>query len=71
LCVAVRDRGAGFDIDNAREIAKSRESVGLFSIEERQALIGGQLKILSVPGKGTLVRIIVPIGVSFLRRTPS
>ena len=71
LSVVVRDRGAGFDIDNARKIAKARESVGLFSIEERLALIGGRLKIVSVPGKGTLVRIIVPIGVSFLRRSPS
>jgi len=69
--VVVRDRGAGFEVNKAREIAKTRESVGLFSIEERLALIGGQLKIVSVLGKGTLARIIVPIGVSFLRRSPS
>ena len=68
LKVVVRDRGIGFDVGKAREIAKARESFGLFGIEERLKLIGGRLKIVSVPGKGTLVRIIVPTGVSFLKR---
>jgi len=57
------------NVDNAREAAKTREYVGFFSIEERLGLIGGRIKIVSVPGKGSLVRIVVPVGVSFLGRS--
>ena len=67
ITMVVRDRGAGFDVAKVRKVARAREAIGLFSIEERLELIGGRLEIESAPGKGTVARIIVPIGISFFQ----
>jgi signal transduction histidine kinase len=56
VSIFVRDRGAGFDIaavpQDRRGVAKSIRA----RIERR----GGQVEILSTPGRGTEVRIIMP-----------
>jgi PAS domain S-box-containing protein len=49
----VSDDGRGFELDRARR------GVGLISMEERAALIGGNLEIQSEFGKGTHVRFRV------------
>jgi signal transduction histidine kinase len=36
--------------------------LGLDSMRERAAQLGGNLTILSKPGQGTRVRLIVPLG---------
>ncbi|KEK20468.1 histidine kinase [Bacillus manliponensis] len=50
------DDGVGFDVN----ISKAG-SYGLQSIQERVHEIGGTLKILSFPGKGTQIEVKVPI----------
>ncbi|MCI3920880.1 PAS domain-containing sensor histidine kinase [Paenibacillus sp. TRM 82003] len=55
VVVTVVDRGAGF----TRTAGK--KGVGLFSIEERARGVGAKLTIESEPGKGTTVRLVVPI----------
>ena len=57
--LTVRDEGSGFDAGNAQ----GRGGIGLVSMEERIALAGGELSIESAPGRGTLIRARVPIGV--------
>ncbi|MEX0653105.1 MAG: PAS domain S-box protein [Phycisphaeraceae bacterium] len=59
LRVAVDDRGAGFDIQTHYARAE-RSGYGLFSLQERLELLGGQVRIDSEPGKGTHVEILVP-----------
>ncbi len=59
LTLVVRDDGVGFDAPGAR--SKPAASVGLFGMEERIALVGGTLEIVSAPGKGTRVEARVPI----------
>jgi signal transduction histidine kinase len=54
--VAIIDDGIGFDPDAAREHA----SLGLASMRERVALLGGHLEIRSRRGQGTRVTAWVP-----------
>jgi two-component system sensor histidine kinase UhpB len=58
VVAAVEDDGQGFDVE---EMMRSRErGLGLFGMQERLALVGGQLVIDSAPGRGTRIRARVP-----------
>ena len=54
----VVDDGQGFAVDEAEE---RRPGMGLFSIRERVALVGGTVEIHSVRGRGTRVTATVPL----------
>ncbi|MGE5297089.1 MAG: PAS domain S-box protein [Solirubrobacterales bacterium] len=56
ICLSVTDRGRGFD---PRDIERAT-GFGLLSIRERVRLLGGRVKIKSVPGMGSRFRIVVP-----------
>jgi len=56
LRLEVQDWGIGFDPH-----ALSEDCFGLDGIRERTRLLGGELSIDSQPGKGTLIRVVVPI----------
>ena len=59
--VRVEDHGVGFDpgllADGERQDAGG---FGLYSIRERLALFGGEVKIITAPGKGTQVVLSLP-----------
>jgi signal transduction histidine kinase len=57
LRVTIRDNGSGFD----PEQAASPTSLGLLSMRERAAAIGGTLEIASKPGMGTAIIVERPI----------
>jgi signal transduction histidine kinase len=57
LQLCVQDDGVGFDPTSQRD----RPSLGLASMRERIYLLGGELEIESVPGRGTMVRAWVPM----------
>jgi len=65
LTLLVRDDGVGFDLSATGRRAATGESLGLVSMEERAALVGGSLRVASAPGAGTEVRAAFP-----LRRAP-
>jgi PAS domain S-box-containing protein len=54
IALEVADRGIGFDVQ------ASSNGLGLLSMRERLALIGGGIAIDSRPGHGTVVRVHVP-----------
>jgi two-component system, NarL family, sensor kinase len=54
LLAEVTDDGAGFGPDTS-------PGVGLGSMRERAALVGGELEIKSEEGHGTSVRLKVPL----------
>ncbi|MCK2089394.1 histidine kinase [Thauera aromatica] len=60
LEVSVRDDGHGFDVDRARRRMLEGRSAGLLGMEERAALIGGEVAIESATGCGTRVRVVLP-----------
>jgi two-component system sensor histidine kinase UhpB len=58
VIAAVADDGQGFDVE---DMMRSRErGLGLFGMQERLALVGGQLVIDSSPGHGTRIHARVP-----------
>lgn len=58
LRVTIRDNGSGFD----PEQAANPTSLGLLSMRERAAAIGGTLEIASKPGMGTAIVLEQPLG---------
>jgi signal transduction histidine kinase/streptogramin lyase len=56
LELTISDNGKGFDPDQASD------GNGLASMRQRAARLGGTLEIISSPNRGTIVRLLVPIG---------
>lgn len=59
LRVLVRDDGGG--MNSARDSAAAPAHFGLVGMRERAASIGAELRISSAPGRGTSVRLDVPL----------
>jgi signal transduction histidine kinase len=57
VCLEVRDDGVGFDLSSVQKTG----GVGLRSIEERTAKVGGTLAVHSNPGDGTRIRVEIPL----------
>ena len=57
----VQDDGRGFDPDAPRQTNASGGGFGLISMRERARLLGGELRVESSPGKGTLVEATLPV----------
>ena len=59
LVLEVTDDGRGFDPDHdIRRIDDGH--LGLAAVQERAALIGGQVHLDSVQGRGTTLRLVLP-----------
>jgi signal transduction histidine kinase len=63
--LVVADNGGGFNED-AVDGAHDRSRYGLVGMRERAELIGARLKVMSRPGEGTRVEVVVtePLGPS-------
>lgn len=62
VIIEVKDDGKGFDTKKVEERSVNIESGrGLFNMYERSEYINGQLSIQSAPGRGTTVRLAVPV----------
>jgi signal transduction histidine kinase len=62
LVLAVDDDGVGFNVGAVDAGYEQRGSLGMVSMRERTELVGGSLRIDSVEGEGTHVRLTVPLG---------
>jgi signal transduction histidine kinase len=60
LYATITDDGQGFDVEQKLSDRKRRVNLGMVNIQERTELIGGELKITSVPGRGSELNIYVP-----------
>lgn len=54
------DDGIGFDVKEAMQRPASNRGIGLTSMVNRAKLIGGQLSVMSQPGRGTKTIIEIP-----------
>jgi signal transduction histidine kinase len=60
IVVSVTDDGRGFDYEDGNSSQGRSGGIGLAGMQERFDLLGGQLEINSVPGKGTTVIAYAP-----------
>lgn len=60
LSCSIRDDGAGFDL-GAVQSDRRRSGLGLIGMRERLSALGGTLSIDSAPGRGTKLRIRLPV----------
>jgi signal transduction histidine kinase len=55
ISALIEDNGVGFVVEDVLSPLHNTKSLGLISMKERVALIGGDLKIISSPGGGTRI----------------
>lgn len=58
--LVVQDDGEGFNLEQIRNPSR-QGGLGIYSMRERTALLGGSLTVDSAPGKGTRVTLRAPI----------
>jgi signal transduction histidine kinase len=61
VIVRIEDNGKGFDVQDGLMSALDKKCLGLRSMEERVALLDGQLWVESRPMQGTRIRIEIPL----------
>lgn len=61
LLLSVRDDGVGFDLEAVRAQVGQGQGLGLVGMEERVRLVGGQLEIVTGPGRGTEIHARFPL----------
>ncbi|HLE23780.1 MAG TPA: sensor histidine kinase [Anaerolineales bacterium] len=71
LVMEIEDDGVGFNVGAVDASYAQRGSLGMVSMRERTELLGGTLAVDSAEGRGTTVRLTVPLGVDPKGETPS
>ena len=61
LRLAVRDDGRGFHTPERLVDLARRDHFGLLGAVERAEMVGGRLDVVSAPGDGTTVTVVVPL----------
>jgi signal transduction histidine kinase len=61
IYLSIRDDGRGFVPEQVLRGDSSHAGWGLIGIQERTALIGGQVQMDTEPGRGTTIRVQVPL----------
>jgi signal transduction histidine kinase len=61
LSLLVEDDGEGFEAADAAMRQASEGGLGLATMQERARILGGSLDVASTPGRGTRVRLTVPL----------
>jgi signal transduction histidine kinase len=62
VVMSIVDDGRGFEPAAESNGNGNGRHLGLVSMRERAAELGGQLELLAVPGKGTHIKVVVPRG---------
>jgi signal transduction histidine kinase len=61
VVLTIADDGCGFDQDHAMAAARRHGNLGLSSMSERAALLNGTFELESKIGRGTRIRVEIPI----------
>ena len=61
VLLEIIDNGIGFDVAAVASSYESRGSLGMVNLQERADLISGLLQLDSVVGKGTRIRVYIPL----------
>ena len=66
VVLVVEDDGQGFDVAQVMASPHRREQLGLYGIEERASLVGGQVTVESRPDAGTTITVEIPLEETWL-----
>lgn len=61
ITAEISDDGIGFDYEKIASMKGFNGNLGLITMKERTEMIGGSFEIFTAPGKGTKIRIKLPI----------
>ncbi len=63
LMLSIQDNGRGFDVAARAEVTRDspEQGIGLQTMSERAAALGGVCEVQSQPGRGTTVCIRIPL----------
>jgi signal transduction histidine kinase len=64
--LVVEDDGQRFDVAQVMASPQKRERLGLYGIEERASLAGGQVTVESRPDAGTTITVEIPLEEAWL-----
>nr|NIV33932.1 GAF domain-containing protein [Anaerolineae bacterium] len=67
VVLVVEDDGQGFDVAQVMASPHRRERLGLYGIEERASLAGGQVTVESSPDAGTTITVEIPLEAAWLK----
>ncbi len=67
----IMDNGVGFDVQKVNQKYSHRGSLGMVNLQDRTQLINGLLHIDSVPGKGSRIRIFIPLSIAAIEKVQS
>ncbi len=59
LRLSIQDDGRGFTLNRLKLVKRKQHGIGLSNIHERAAALGGRCEILSRPGEGTTITILL------------
>ena len=71
VVLEIADDGVGFDVGSVNASYDQRGSLGMVNMRERSELVNGLLQVESAAGKGTRIRVLIPLneeGADRLRR---
>ncbi|MDH3349226.1 MAG: response regulator [Desulfobulbaceae bacterium] len=60
VSISMIDNGKGFDVKQTLSLPATSRGIGLSAMEERVNMLGGELDIVSTPGKGTIIQFSLP-----------
>jgi|ERR1035437_4899145 two-component system sensor histidine kinase DegS len=60
ILISIKDDGEGFDNDHIQEEG-AQKRLGLISMQERSQVHHGNMQVRSLPGKGSDIRITIPV----------
>ena len=61
VMLEVQDNGVGFDKSNVESSYEQRGSLGLKNMNERAEMVNGIFRLESAIGKGTIIRVLIPM----------
>jgi signal transduction histidine kinase len=66
VMLTIRDNGVGFSL-GTRASMGGTSGFGLTGMVERAHLLGGELRVSSAPGEGTVLILQIPVGTNAVR----
>jgi signal transduction histidine kinase len=61
LLLVVEDNGGGFNVSETLKTGDSRQTIGIPTLQDRIAMLNGDLNIQSTLGQGTRVEFTIPV----------